>query len=314
MRRTATRFGLAVLSGLMVLASVSATPRPQQQQPPQQPQYTKEEADAYNAIFQAQKAGKIDEAIKAAEDFLGKFPKSILAPNAKQILVVFCAQSNNLDKAFAAGGELLGTDGNNFTVLYVLSLAAAEASKAGNKKYDADALKYATKVLDIIGSGQPPAGVPASAWDSQKGKISGQMHQAAGLFLYNGADFDGAIQHLKAASESDPKDPVTVYLIGESFKLGKYAKLQGDYNKLTDDEKIADAGKAILKQVDEVVDQMIDTYAKVVALAESDANFQKLGEEARKTLEGFYKYRHNNTTDGMDELIKKYKPGTQATS
>jgi len=305
MRRTVRLLWLAVLLGLVVLAAASA-----KQQPQQQPQYTREEAEAYNALYRAYQTGKFDEAVKVGEEFLSKFPNSILASRARPLLVVSYVQINNLDKAFEVGAQAVGADPNNFTVLYVLTLAASDASKARNTKYEADGLKYATQVLEMISSGQVPAGVSPATWESQKNSVLGQMHQAAGLFLYNKGDYEAALEHLKKAGELDAKDPVTFYLTGESLKLGKYAKLREDYDKLTADEKVAEAGKGLLKQVDEVVDQMVEYYARTVAIAESDAKFQALGQEARKVLEGFYRYRHNNTTEGMEDLIKKYKPGT----
>jgi tetratricopeptide (TPR) repeat protein len=192
-------------------------------------------------------------------------------------------------------------------MLYALALTASTAAKGGNTDHRDDGLKYATKVVEIVNSGQTPARIDPNVWQGQKSKIAGEMQQAIGLFLHTKADYDGAIEHLKTASELNPKDPLAVYLTAESLKLGKYAKLQAEYNKLTDEQKVGDQGKELLKQVDEIVDQMIEVYAKAVALAEADSQLQQLGTVAKQTLEGFYKYRHNNTTDGMDDLIKKYK-------
>jgi tetratricopeptide (TPR) repeat protein len=310
MRKVASLIG----SLLCVLLVAGAGRIAARAQAPAQPQYTREEAEAYNALYEAFRTGKLEEAVQAGEAFLAKFPNSVLAPRAKPILVLVYAQTNRFEKAFEMGREVLSADPNNFSILYVLALAAATASKGRDTRFDADGLTYATRALELAASGNSPPGVAPQMWEQQKSKALGSLHQAAGLFLYNKADYDPAIEHLKKAAELDPSDPVTFYLIGEALKLGKYAKLRESYDKLTPEEKVADAGKQLLQQVDAVVDEMIEMYARTVAISEANASFQALNQEARKLLESFYRYRHNDTTEGMEELIKKYKPSTQASA
>ncbi len=298
--------GIALMAGIGVTAFGA--------QAPAQPQYTREEAEAYNALYQAFQAGKLEDAVQAGEAFLAKYPNSVLAPRAKPLLVVVYAQTNRLEKAFALGREVLNADPNNFGLLYVLTLAASAASKGRDTRFDADGLTYATRALELAATGSSPPGFLPQVWEQQKSKILGALHQAAGLFLYNKAEYDPAIEHLKKSSELDPSDPVTFYLIGESLKLGKYTKLRESYDKLTPEEKTAEAGKELLRQVDEVVDQMIEMYARTVAISEANAALQALNQEARKILESFYRYRHNDTTEGLEELIKRYKPSAQASA
>ncbi len=274
----------------------------------QQPAYTREEAEAFNAMFGPAREGKLAEAIRIAEEFLAKYPQSVLASRAKQQLVFWYIQTNNLDKAFERGADVLNADPTNFGVTYYLAVAAAEASKGGNKKFDQQGLTYAQRALDVVTGGATPPGVDPARWEQEKPKALALLYQAVGLFLHNKGEFDAAIESLTKAGELEPKDPVTPFLIAESYKLGSYKKLQESYDKLTAEEKVADAGKKLLEEVDQIVDKMIEIYARVVALSESDARFQTLGQVARATLEGFYKYRHNNTTDGLEDLIKKYKP------
>lgn len=283
-------------------------------QAPAQPQYTREEAEAYNALYQASQARKWEEAIQAGEAFLSKYPNSVLLGRVKLLLLFVYVQANHLEKAFSLGRDVLSADPNNFGILYMLAVAAATASKGRDTRFDADGLTYALKALELAASGNSPPGFSPEAWQQQKAKVLGALHQAAGLFLFNKAEYDSAIEHLRKAAEWDASDPVTFYLIGESLKLGKYAKLRESYDKLAPEEKVAEAGKELLRQVDEVVDQMIEMYARTVAISEADTNLQMLHQEARKILENFYRYRHNDTTEGLDELIKKYKPSAQASA
>ncbi len=57
-------------------------------------------------------------------------------------------------------------------------------------------------------------------------------------------------------------------------------------------------------QVNQIVDEMIRVYAKTVALSEGIPQLQKT---AREHLERYYKYRHQNSLDGLPELVQKMK-------
>jgi hypothetical protein len=48
---------------------------------------------------------------------------------------------------------------------------------------------------------------------------------------------------------------------------------------------------------------MIDGYARAVALAGNDANFSQAKAVWNESLTTWYKYRNNNTTTGMDQLV-----------
>jgi acyl-CoA reductase-like NAD-dependent aldehyde dehydrogenase len=63
---------------------------------------------------------------------------------------------------------------------------------------------------------------------------------------------------------------------------------------------------ATLKQASEKMDQVIEMFARIVALTEGKPEAKQLNEQVRQNLEGYYKYRHKNL-DGLNELIGKYK-------
>ena len=63
-----------------------------------------------------------------------------------------------------------------------------------------------------------------------------------------------------------------------------------------------------LKKAQSMLDTVIDAYAHAIALAESNANMQQVRTQYLHDLEAYYRYRHNNSTEGMQQLIDKYKP------
>jgi len=56
-----------------------------------------------------------------------------------------------------------------------------------------------------------------------------------------------------------------------------------------------------------LLDSVIDAYAHMVALSEGKAQFQQVRQEYFQDLETYYKYRHHNSTEGLQQLIDTYK-------
>ena len=48
-------------------------------------------------------------------------------------------------------------------------------------------------------------------------------------------------------------------------------------------------------------------YARAIALSEGNAALAAVRQQYLQDLEAYYKYRHNNSTEGMQQLIDKYK-------
>jgi hypothetical protein len=62
-----------------------------------------------------------------------------------------------------------------------------------------------------------------------------------------------------------------------------------------------------LKKAQGLMDAAIDAYAHAVAVSEGNAALQPVRQQFMQDLEAYYKYRHNNSSAGMQELIDKYK-------
>ena len=60
-----------------------------------------------------------------------------------------------------------------------------------------------------------------------------------------------------------------------------------------------------------LIDKVIDQYAHAVALSEGKPEYQRLHEQALSDLTVYYKFRHNQTTDGLQQLNDKYKPAAK---
>ena len=63
----------------------------------------------------------------------------------------------------------------------------------------------------------------------------------------------------------------------------------------------------LLKKTLEKLDQIIDHYARAVGLSEGNPPLQKLHDELLTDLKTYYAFRNKNSTDGLQQLIDKYK-------
>jgi hypothetical protein len=63
----------------------------------------------------------------------------------------------------------------------------------------------------------------------------------------------------------------------------------------------------VRKKAEAKLDEVIELYARVVALTEGKEQFKPMRDQTIQDLTSYYKFRHNNSTTGMQELINKFK-------
>jgi len=85
--------------------------------------------------------------------------------------------------------------------------------------------------------------------------------------------------------------------------LGPYAKLSDEYTTKYKGQNETPESKLALANINQVVDRMVDAYARAVNLAGSDSKLATQKATWTERLTEWYKYRHNQTTDGMNEMV-----------
>ena len=66
--------------------------------------------------------------------------------------------------------------------------------------------------------------------------------------------------------------------------------------------------KLALEQLNVIIDRMIDAYARAVAAAGTDAANAQIKAQSSGKLAQFYKFRHEGSDAGMNELIAGFWP------
>ena len=170
----------------------------------------------------------------------------------------------------------------------------------------------AEKALGLMASPNPPADYPADQYTPLRENVLAQSNQFLGYYELEQPtpNLDAAIGFLTKSTEVRNKDglgwkdPNNYWLRASAYQK-QYAKLSGDYRALADEQKTGDAGKALLDQINPVIDKMIDDYARVVAAATGNEAARELSTSAREQLDALWKYRYSNLANGQADLIRQ---------
>jgi tetratricopeptide (TPR) repeat protein len=205
-------------------------------------------------------------------------------------------------KAFELGKQVLADEPDNVKVL--LDLAYAGYLAAGSKvdTFNADSLVYAKKAIQLLqGGAVPDSWAPYANKDealsylnNTVGVLTIQKNPSEALpYLIKAAQFDGKLK----------KQPITYGNIGDAYQTGPYEKLSADYKAKFEGKDETPESKLALENINQVIDRIIDAYARAVALAGSDAAIQNHKKAWMDTLTTWYKYRHNQSDVGLTDLI-----------
>jgi len=206
-------------------------------------------------------------------------------------------------EALALGKEILASDPENVRVLVDMgwgSFLAAIALK--NESLNNDAVMYSKKAIQLIESNKAP-----ESWAPFKSKEEtlAYLYNVLGRLAVksNPADaLNNLIRSLQWESELK-KDPWNYYFIGASYESGSYATLSTDYKNKFTGQNESNESKLALENINQVIDRMIDAYARAVALAGSDPRYQASKPGWMEALSTWYKYRHTGSDAGLNEMI-----------
>jgi hypothetical protein len=313
---------------------VPAAPGHQQQD--DSPKVSEGEAKAITAFnAAADPAAKL----KLAEEFAKKYPKSSVLPQVERKAAVEIAKSKDpnqklaladkfekafkddqaltivqgarldslialkrIDDAFTLAGTVLTKNPDELHTLMQVSFAGTEEAKRGNGKYMQQSMKYGLKAIELIEAGNKPVNMDEATWAAHKAALP-QLYQHTGILAMVSKDPVNAKARISKSIELNPTDP-TGYAIMAIFINNEYIQLATDYKAMPEGKEKA----AQFVKLQGMIDGIIDSYAHAVALATDKPEHQSLVQQVMPDLTSYYKYRHNQSTEGLQELIDKYKP------
>jgi len=280
-----------------------------------QDQCTQENKDTWYATFRADLKTDQAKAYEAAKKYLActpedtditKYLKKFVAAYDREFRKVRLPQLIYNEKkyadAFTLGKEILNDEPDNLKVLIDLGYAGYLAAAAKNNSFSADAINYAKKAIQLIESGKT-----VDSWQpfGSKDEALAYLNYSIGVLTLP-QDPASALSYLIKAAQFESnlkKLPFLYAYIAGAYEAGPYAKQSADYKRLFEGKDETPESKLALANINQVVDRMVDAYARAVAAAGNDPKFQSSKPEWVEGLTTWYKYRHDKSDAGMNEMV-----------
>jgi hypothetical protein len=265
---------------------------------------TADQAKAYDNAkkYLACPPGEATEAQQKIVDYLKKWVGAYEEGIKKIQYRTLLYNDRKFPEAYAAGKTALATDPENLKVLVDLGANGYLVGPLNNASLSADALGYARKALQLLESGKT-----LDDWQplASKDVAIAYLNYTIGTLSLE-KDPASALKNLiKAAQFETPlkKSPYTYAYIAGAYETGPYAKLSESYKAQFSGKDETPESKLALANVNQLIDRMIDGYARAVALAGADPNFAAPKKTWSESLSQWYKFRHNGADTGMNEMI-----------
>jgi hypothetical protein len=256
-------------------------------------------------------------AYQAAKEYLQRYPKDndqytqylqkwiavYERDERKRTLPQLVYNAKNFAGAYTLGKQILTEEPEYLPALIHLGYAGLLATTlAKNETFNADAQTYANKAIQAIEAGKSPA-----SWAPFKGKEDtlAQLYYTVGFLNLKTAP-DRAVQPLIRAVQFDTdlkKSPAIYYYLAAAYESGPYKTMAAAYQTTYAGKDESAQSKLALEQLNLIIDRMIDAYARAVAAAGTDAANAQIKAQSSGKLEQFYKFRHEGSDAGMNELI-----------
>lgn len=282
-----------------------------------QDQCTDDNKRAWYESFTATRTSNPTQAYEAAKKYLGACPDDAddITAYLKKWVAAYDKEARKLrlpallynDKkyaeAYALGREILADEPENLKVFIDLGYGGFLATTtAKNESFNNEAIGYARKAIQMIEAGKAPAEwLPFTSKDD----ALAYLHYTVGFLTIKNNPSEALSSLIKSAKyESKIKaTPSTYYFIAAAYEAGPYAKLSADYKARFEGKDESPESKLALENINQVIDRMIDAYARAVALAGKEPANQASKTEWLQSLTEWYKFRNNQSDAGLNEMI-----------
>jgi hypothetical protein len=310
---------LAIYASLAVVAAPAFTTISAlnaQAQTPAQGQCNDDSKAAWYADFTKYRTTDPPKAYDAAKKYLGACPteegdiptylkKWVVAydkENRKVKLADLFVNQRKYAEANAVAKEVLAEEPDNLTALIALGYGGyVLAVTTKNESANAEAINYAKKSIQAIESGKT-----LESWSPFKTKNDalGYLYYAVGYLERTSNPTESLSYFIKAAQfDSDIKKNSQTYVFIAAAYESEYAKQSAEYEQKYKGKDETPESKLAIANINQLVDRIIDALARAVAVAGTDAASQASKAQWLTRLTELYKFRHNNSDAGLNEMI-----------
>lgn len=214
-----------VLASMLALASATLCAGPQLYAQDQPGQITIKDPAEYNAYSNAVSQATPQTKAAAVEDFLGKYPQSVVKSEMLEQLMAAYQQTGDLNKTVDAANRLLQVQPNNLRAL-ALSVYIKKA-QAISKTNPAEAQPLLDDAANLArrGLNSPrPDNLPQADFDKLKKATTPIFHSAIAASSVGKKDYKTAIAEYRAELDATPVEQTTAgpalndtYLLGTAY-------------------------------------------------------------------------------------------------
>lgn len=239
--------------------------------------------------------GDDDSNAREVQKFVTEYER---AAHDGDVFVAYTAK--NYPKAFEVGRTLLKNDPDDFFVLGTLTEAGYETAMAGDLTLNDETIGYARRAIKILETGKLSKADPFKNLEVAKGFLNSTL----GWFVKEQLPVEAAAAYLKAAQSDSPyhTDPSVYHRMGVAILRGDFALLSKEYNEKYGAKPASPEQKQMFERLSRLVDRTIDAYARAVALSTKPEQ-QEARTKILAQLTSLYKNFHNNSDEGLNELI-----------
>ena len=243
---------------------------------------------------------------KAVQKFVTQYGDAVRKVGNASELSDALYKNKDYAKAFQLGNQMISADPENLSLLIQLGYAGynAQSQKPSITTFSPTALGYAKKAIELLEAGKTP-----TEWVLFKSKDEAlaYLNFAVGEYMI-ASDPAGAIPfYLKSfALESPVKTTAPAYArLAAAYQVGQYDPMQKEFTAKYGGKPETDESKFALNNLNQVMDRVIDAYARAVNLAGSSTDPKMIADKKvwMEALTGFYKFRNNDSITGLDAFI-----------
>ncbi|HEX8335768.1 MAG TPA: hypothetical protein VF621_03520 [Pyrinomonadaceae bacterium] len=236
-----------------------------------------------------------------AQAFLDIFNLPEEAPLVTASLLNSYINTGQTQEAMTLGAKWLAEHPDDVSVMQNLTILASAQAIKENNAFVVQGRDYGAKAIALIEADKMPAGYDAAKWPEFKRQALVSLYRETGILAFKANDHAAAIPLLEKAVELGTTDAAIYFLTSDL--------LNDAYEQTAKAAMVASAADkpAATKRAEAALDRVIDSYARAIAFTEGKAEFAQANAAFRERLAPYYKYRHKNSTDGMQQLIDKYK-------
>ena len=253
-------------------------------------------------------------AYEAGKEYLTKYPDDGYATHVKKWVGEYeraarrvrfgqlLERDKKYGEAFAAGKLALADAPDNLQTLINLAYAGYFAQAAADSAVNTETLAFARQAIERLEAGGKPADWKPFANQSD---ALGYLNFIAGELTLKDSPRDAARYFLEALRHEGSVKiyPVIYARLGAVYAVQDFDPLARKFEARYAGKDVSPESRAALAEVYQVVDKIVDAYARAVALSGTDAQYEVARRRWLEELNRYYKTRHNNSLDGLETLI-----------